>query len=264
MALFSYTYKLLKRFDMFHLAAYTSTALANTANTDIAALFDGILTIQNSHFILNQDMQLQLAAAMSVSLVRARLNSGTLRQINPSYVRPVSVATLPPTDPNVMDLRANPLTLSGREELQVEATSTQTGTEVFTALLALSPGPLQPAPRGNIIIARATSTTAAVANSWTQVAVTLETGLPVGEYAIVGGEYHATNAIAFRLTLDNQYWRPGFQGHATTGLRPHFAQLWGGLGEWGRFTNFSLPRFEVLNNSTDNSHTFYLHLIKTR
>jgi len=248
---------------MFHLGAYTLATFQNTANTDIPALQDGILVIQNNHFILPRDMKLYLAAAMSASLTRARLNSGTIRQINPAYIRPTAVTLLPPTDPNVMDLRDNPMVLAGAEEIQLEATGTSTVNEVLTGLIAISPG-ITPMPQGNITTVRATSTTAAVANVWTPVQLTFETGLPVGEYAVVGCDYVATNALAFRLTFDNQFWRPGWQGMATTGLRPHYAQLWGGMGEWGRFTNYSLPRMEVLNNSTDSTHTFFLQVIKTR
>lgn len=246
---------------MFHLAAW-SKLIDNTANTDVTPVTDDILPIQNSHFVLPQDMQLVAAWAASATLSRARLNSGSLRQVNPPYFRPLNVAALPANDPNLVELAHRPFTLKGQEELILEATSgVAMGTERSTFLAWMMPN-FDPAPQGDTYFIRFTSTTAAVANVWTTLAVTFETSLPKGRYAAVGCELQSTNGQAHRLIFDNQIWRPGFLSISSLGNRTHVYDYRQTLGKWGEFTTVSLPRFQVLVNGTDAAHEGYLQCVR--
>jgi hypothetical protein len=246
---------------MHHTAAFVNTALANVANTDIPALSDQILAIQNGHFLPPNDMKLMAVVAASATLLRARLSSPSLRQITQPQVRPINVGTLPVTDPNAQVFFGVTPTVSGLEELAMQATSGVAMTEVFTGLIWLLDRYVPPV-QGQIITLRATSTTAAVANVWSGVAYTLDDQLPNGLYALVGSEVQSANGIAHRWIISNQFFRPGGLSVTALGNRTIAQQYNGAWGEWGRFRNTDLPRLEVLANAADASHTIYPQVVK--
>lgn len=246
---------------MFHTAAYT-IALGSTADTDVTALTDDILAINNSHFTLTQPMGLMAAMAMSATLSRARLASPSMRQIASPWIRPINVLALPGTNANMWLLDHSPFTVPAWEEIQCQATSAiAMGTERFNALVWLSAS-YDPIPNGNIIPLRWTSSTAAVANTWTTLTITFADTIPSGVYAAVFSEQFATNAIAHRWIFSNQIWRPGFPSFATVGLRLPYAISKGQWGTMGRFRSNDLPRVQVLNNSTDATHEGYLCVVR--
>lgn len=246
---------------MYHVAAYTGN-VSTTANTDIAALTDQVLTISNNHFRLVDNMSLVAAVAMSATLQRARLDSPTLRLLGNPYILPPRIGAAPGAEPRVLDLTRYPYALPTREELAMQATSgIAMGNETFTGLIFLSLG-MTPVPPGRIQWIRITSTTAAVANTWTSIAATFETSLPSGYFSVVGVRHQSTNAQAIRLIFPGQVWRPG--GVSVTGLGDRQAPIFidGSLGELGRFVNDNPPQFQVLVNGTDNSHEIYLGLVQ--
>lgn len=246
---------------MFHLAAYTAS-VGQTANTDIAALTDSVLTISNGHFRLTDSMQLLAAYAQSATILRARLDSPTLRLPGNPYIRPVNVGAVPISTPRILDLSSNPIALPPREEIALQLTSgLACGTEVATGLIWVSPGYV-PAPPGKIQWVRITSTTAAVAAKWTNVALTFETSLPSGYWSVVGLNYQATHAIAARLIFPGMVWRPGYLGNAALGDQPMYEAFNGAFGECGRFVNDNPFQIEVLNTTTDNAHEFYVGIVQ--
>lgn len=245
---------------MFHLAAYTAS-IANTTDLDVAALTDDILTIQNSHFVLNQRMSLLAAFAASATLSRAKLASPSMRQIAPPWIRPINVALLPAANPNVWILDYNPFQIPPFEELQMQVTSGVAMTERFTGLIWLA-DQITPVPTGNVIPLRWTSTTAAVANAWTSLAITFADTLPSGIYAMVMSEAQSTNAIAHRWIISNQLYRPGYLSFAALGSRTPYAMARGQFGNMGVFRSNDLPRVQVLANAADAAHEGYLHVVR--
>ena len=246
---------------MFHLAAYVNAALGSTANTDINALSDDILTIQNNHFVMNQPTDLLAAAAMSATLTRVKLASPSMRQIASPYIRPIIVGATPGSNPNVALYYNNPYRLVPFEEIQMQATSGVAMTEVFTGLIWVG-STNTPWPSGNVTPLRFTSSTAAVANAWTSVTITFEDTVPSGIYAMLFSEVHSTNAQAHRWIISYQIERPGFLSTVSTGQREPYAMALGQMGLMGRFRSNDLPRLQVLCNGTDNSHTGYLHVVR--
>jgi len=246
---------------MFHLSAYNAD-LGTVANTDISAVSDEIIAILNGHLLLPQDMSIVAAFAGSATLNRARLNSPTLRQMSPPYIRPFNPALLPQNDPNLAIYVESPLRVRGQEELQIEATSDiAMGTERFAAFVWLQDRE-DPAPIGDPFTIRAVSTTTTVARSWTNIALTFDSQLPAGTYAVVGAEYIGTTAQAFRVIFDNQYLRPGGLGTAILGNRTHKYFYNGRLGRWGNFRTFSLPRVEALTDTAIAVHTIYFQVVR--
>lgn len=237
-------------------------ALANVANTDVPAIADGILAVAaNGHFLPQQDYDLIFAYAAAVTLQRTRLVSPSNRQITLPFLRPISAALLPPTDPNVADYRDQPFRLRAMEEFAYESTDSAAGPNNHYVVSGLRTR-FEPVPNGDIFTLTGTSVTAAVASVWTQIAVTWADALPAGMYACVGLDVIATNAIAARCNFENQVERPGCICSVAEANRAHFMFSKGGLGTWGKFRSTRMPNIEVLNNGTDAAHRVYMDLVR--
>lgn len=246
---------------MFHTCAYAATLAAGT-DLDVSAVVDDILTIQNSHFVLSKQLNLIAALAMSATLSRAKLASPSMRQIASPYIRPINVAALPGSDTNIWLLEDYPFVIPPFEEIQAQVTEAAGTTEPSCVVIWLSDG-IQPMPAGNVIPLRWTSSTAAVANSWTTLTITFADTLPSGIYTIVDSDHFSTNARAHRWIISNQLYRPGMPSFASVGQRRPYALSMGQFGVFGQFRSNDLPRPQVLVNGTDASHEGYLKVIRT-
>jgi hypothetical protein len=244
----------------FHLCAFTES-IGNLTNEDIAALNDDVLAISNGHFLPQRDYDVAFAALLGPNMDRGRLVSPTNRQITLPFVRPINVAALPATDPNMADYRDTPFRLAGLEEFALEVSTNAAGPSRITGLVGIMDR-LDPVPAGNVFTMRGTSTTAAVANAWTTIVVTWADILPAGVYAIVGMEVQSTNGQAARLILENWPWRPGGVSVNALGNRTHWMFYKGGLGSWGRFRSTRMPIVQVLANAADAAHEIYLDIVR--
>lgn len=246
---------------MLHLAAFTAL-IDNTANTVVTPLQDDILTIANNRFQMPFDCQLLLGCVMAATLNRARLNYAQLRAVTPEYLRPIEAAVIPSDLPSVAEFWDRPFNFPLAAQLALEATSdVAMGTERFTGLIWLSTG-IDPVPVGDVYWARFTSTTAAVANAWTSLAITLEQDLPPGRWWLVGSELQSTNAIAHRWILPGQVWRPGSLSITALGNQTHPAFYNRRLGIYGSFQSDLLPTCQVLANAANAAHTGWMQLVR--
>lgn len=244
---------------MYHTLAWTGSVVTATT-TDLAPLADGIIQVQNSHFLPPQDMSAFWAIAYGTNLQRAQINTPRLRQRTPIYIRPIQPTLIGASNANSAEYDRNPQRFRGQEEIQINVTQNAGANQQITVVMGLGDN-LIAVPPGDVYIARATSTTALVANTWTQITYTMEQNLPAGRYAVVLIEYQSTNAQAIRANFDNQYWRPGCPGMAALGNRLPYWMYEYSLGVWGYFYTYSLPRIELLANGADAAHELYIHLI---
>lgn len=245
---------------MFHTLAFRTTSFETTANTKVNAVSDDQISIRNNNFFLPDRARLLYAFAGSGDLVRSRLVTPTWRVISPIQIRPINGAILPASPPPIGDYRASPMSVPAEQELSMESTD-GTGTTTAVGVVGLQFA-FNAAPAGDVYTIRATSSTAAVAGSWTNVALTFDDDLPPGRYHLLGLNYVATNAIAARALLSGQNWRPGCVGAATATQLQHPMFSKGGLGSWGIFDNTVMPQVEVFNNSTDSTHTLFFDVIR--
>lgn len=245
---------------MWHLAAFTASHGAVT-DTQTPALTDDILAIQNGNFVPEVDFDLGFAYAGGLLLDRMRLGAPSIRQITPSFIRPVNLGDNPIADPNVANYLANPFRVRALEEIGVQSTTTGIGPSRVTGLLGLFRG-IDPIPRGNVWCMRGTSATAAVANTWTTVAVTWADNLPTGRYGLVALEMHSATGIACRAILENETLRPGFLAALLATNRGPSFNLDGSCGLAGRFSSNRIPIPQVLCSAADAAQTFYLHLVR--
>lgn len=246
---------------MFHLFAYDDT-ITNTANDQITALNDQIVAIVNSNFQFNQDVYIPAFMVLGSGVNTARLSSPTLRQITQPQLYPIHPTLVPTTDPNYVDYLTRPLQVRGGEELQLQVTGSSTANTHVTGLgWALTS--VDPVPAKDQITIIGTSTTACVANTWTDVVVTWTDQIPSGVYTAISSRHVAANAQAHRWIFDNEYWRPGYSSDSAFGSRQPLFMPPAVMGTMGQFRNTSMPRLQVLSNSTDNSHTVFLKIART-
>ena len=248
---------------MFHLLGY-HVLLGTTADTVVPAINDGIFTLQNNGFQPQRNVEALFAYAGSATLDRAKIVSPSNRQITTPYIRPIQESLNPGDDPNVADFSKNPFTLRGLEVVTIEATSDiAMGTEDCFAFIGVQ-DQHTPAPQGNIFTLRGTSTTATTADVWSNIGeITWEDTLPEGEFAIVGLEVDSANAIAARIIVQNQRYRPGSLSITDSAERGHDMFRKGRLGLWGRFRQTAMPEIEVITEASDNSHVIYMDIIRT-
>lgn len=246
---------------MFHTFAYT-LAIGAVADTDVPALNDDILTIQNSHFVLSQPLRLFGAMVNSPTIIRAKLTSPTLRQIASVYLRGINAVAITGNNPFVYLVYGGGTVLRPFEEIQILATANPGTTERLTALMFAGNQVDQP-PVGDLYPVRFTGTTAAVANAWTTITIATTDVLPSGVYTMLQSEHFSTNAIGHRWIFSNQTWRPGFPSTTANTNRLPDQLIVNQFGVMGQFRSNDLPRLQVLCNSTDNSHEGYMWVMRT-
>jgi hypothetical protein len=255
-----YTPGLLERFMSYHLTAWSSSNAAGPA--EVVPVPDGIMTISNAHILPQQDASLIFAAGMSALLLRVQIVTATLRQITSPFITPLIGAAVPGSTINISDYRRRPLLLKRLEEIQLLATNSGAGPSQTTVLAGLAFGGIAPAPNGTPFTLRGVSTTAAVANAWSQITITWQDVLPMGVYSVVGMRHISTNGQGARIIFEGQYYRPGVISQAADVNQFHPMFMKGEIGEFGRFDYFHMPNVEVLCNGADAAHTVYLDIVK--
>lgn len=246
---------------MFHLAAYNQSYNSAVEN-DLTPVQDDVLLIQNGHFVSQYDRYLLWAAAMGVTLSRARVITPALRQITTPFIRPIELLATPGSLPGLADYRRNPILLKGLEEIQINTVQGSGGAEREIVLVGLTRTFAPQLPQGTIYAMRGTSVMASVANAWTSLAVTWQDTLPAGSYACVGLEAVGATEVAARMIFEDQIDRPGCLGGALVGNKPAHQFIDGAFGVWGQFTMNRMPTIQVLNTAVVSVHELYLYFIR--
>jgi len=243
----------------FHMVGWSATGVANT-DVDMTPVTDGLMVIQNGHFLPQNDMFILAAGVFGLTQTSARLVSPTLRQITTPFIRPLDNAANPGNLAGYARYNLNPFRIKGLEELSLVMKNTSTA--VVKAAAALSKTPMLPAAQGNIFTMQGTGTTTLTALGWTSVAITWQDSLPAGVYQCVGLAALSATCIAARLTFENQWERPGcFGASGVTVQEPRLFQK-GELGVFGNFNSYRLPGVEFFAVSADTAETVYLDFIK--
>ena len=246
---------------MHHTCAY-GQSVASTAETDIAALSDGVLVIQNSHFLPQRPTSVLYAAFCALLGVRARLSSPTLSLITSPYIRDISLAVDFGNPQILSDYTNDPLKLAPLEELQLLAANSAATAGQSLGVIGLDWGQV-PQPAGNVLTIRGTAAATLVANAWTQLGtITWQNTIPTGQYACVGAEAFSAGGKAFRITFENQVPRPGGLATLLETNRTHPIFRMGNLGTWGTFHNYAMPTFEMISASADTAEVVYMDIVK--
>jgi len=184
-----------------------------------------------------------------------------------AILHPIRVGgVLPTLDVPRVFVPTTPIELTPNEELSVKVSVGGTANEDIYALASFQVATLPAVPAGEFKIVRATGSTTLVKGEWTSVKVTPDVSLEAGEYALVGFIAISANAIACRVIIPGQVWRPGlpaFPGTETQALSAstEYFKLFTPY-EMGRFDHLHIPEFQFLANGADTSEIIYMYLVK--
>jgi hypothetical protein len=191
---------------MHHTCAFGAT-VASAVETDIAALADGAMVIQNGHFLPQRPTDICYAAFCALLGVTARLSTPTLANVTTPYIRDISLAVDFGNPQILADYSADMLHLEGLEELSLLAKNSAATSGLSLGILGLMIQAI-PQPAGRIYTLRGTGVGALVINAWTNAGtLTWQNQLPTGKYAVVGAEAFSAGGKAFRLIFENQVWK---------------------------------------------------------
>lgn len=245
-----------------HTAAYSSSVTNGSTNAAINAINDNVFKIGSQNgFVLQEDMMLLSAWSLVNNGTAYRLSSPKFAQFGYIQVVPIGSAVDVTSGLLVASWPYRPPTFRNQEEVTAFCDTGGTAAKQETLVVSFSNG-VDPIPPGEELTIKFTSTTSAVANSWTLLTITLSQTLPEGRYAMLSSELFSTTAQAHRWTFWNQFYRPGLPSSTAQsnvqfpGVRDYRQGL------MGQFSNVTLPNLEVLCNSTDNSHTGFMRAIK--
>jgi hypothetical protein len=248
--------------NVFHLAAYFAALGVNAADSDVAALSDQALTIQNNHFIFPRPLSVIWAYYIAASATRAKIQSPKTRIIADPYIRPIERGSLPGSRPSIADYSNRPIDLNQLDEIRILGSNNLgAATEPSYAFLGLQET-FEPAPQGTLTTLRATTVVTTVTRQWTFAALVFDQTLPAGRYAVVGMDAYATNLIAARLAFVAGGWRPGVICSQSVGqtVGDYFRR--GNYGLFGRFDSTAQPSVEFLSEGAATNPEVYLDLIK--
>ncbi len=228
-----------------------------------AALADQHLTIDGDGIIVPNDLTNIVAAYVGgPELTRAQLQSPSIRAFVDAELSPLGAAEEPGDPPEIVDLRRAPIVLEPDEELELHMAFDGAGAEQGTGLVFLADGPISPIDVPGARTVRATSSTAAVARTWTNVAITLGETLPAGRYAIVGLLPVSATMVAARLVVPGSGVRPGAlgiddeQGHGGASMFRN-----GNFGVMAEFDHNRQPTVDILCTTTDGTQVFLLDIV---
>lgn len=209
-----------------------------------------------------------IAAAVGIEDVaanRARLVAPSLRELASFQLTPTNSATAGAVEPGspqrIVDLRENPLKLIAGEQLNLESFANPAAAQIQWGVVWLADAVPAPA-KGRMFTVRATSATAAVAGTWTNVALTFDEDLPRGRYAVAGLFPISAGMIAARLNFVGGGYTPGVLGADLAQDLQHPMFRYGGLGILGEFEDIEPPTIDVLAVSADATQEFFLDLIQ--
>lgn len=245
----------------FHLLGW-SESQDSAVLVNAAALPDQALQVNGDQIIVPNDLtQLIFYYALGPNATRAWIVSPSLRRMYNEEIFPLDLAAIATDQSLVVDHSQSPLILDAGEPLEAWMAEGAAGASRVTILAALADG--LPVPQsGDFHTIRVTSSTAAVANVWSNVTLTFNDVLPSGMYAVVGGMMQSANMQAWRLVFKGGSYRPGAPGVSTIGLRHNRLFRNGNLGVWGTFENLTPPSMDVLCNGADAAFMGVLDLVQ--
>lgn len=245
---------------MFHVLAYQVNAGVNDANVNMSAAVDATFPVSaNNNYIFTVPLDVHFAAAFGASILRARFNVPHLNSIFQPHLTGINRSVTVPSPFRMDDFSDYPMRLPTNEEIQIqESGNLGAGNEreqVF--LIVRPPGANRNVPRGiQRQVVRATAAVVRAANAWgTDGALTFETALRGGWYAIAGVLLQESGSMAFRLNLPRAPYYgghklfPGFFGLTNINDVGPQKDLWNQLGLWGYFHSFEPPTVNVFSTA---------------
>ena len=254
----------------FHLGGFLEDIDGAGAFVNLTALEDDRLFNQGDDIRVPPLNRIVAVAAGIDNVVagRVRLDSATLDAVVRQEITPLNLAAgdVEPASPQaIQKMLANPWTLGVDEILTCQILSNPGAVADQWCLLWFADGPIAPIGAGDIFTVRATGGTTVIARAWTSVNITLDEGLPPGDYAIVGMRPQGATCIAARVVFrTGDFWRPGALGVDLVGDLQDDIFRYGKMGIWGEFPFTQIPAIEFLCDVADTAQIVHLDLIRLR
>ena len=233
---------------MHHTLAFFNTTAGTLTNSDSAAVFDGWATIQNGHFIMNEDMYLCMAASFADTVTDCQLNLPHWRFVSQPQIRPVIQTWDGPEAINPYMLEPKSLKVWQIDELQALVSTSGTATNGVLTALWLTPSNFNyNAPAGDVYPVAFGASGSAGTGEWGRMNINFTQSLPAGQYAVGGMDVVASSAQLARLRFQDYEMLPGtWVRNGATGTNPRQFRNFR-LGEWGRFKQTAQPTLEVFS-----------------
>lgn len=249
---------------MFTVGGWTAS-VDQAAMAAIAGIPDPHLTISGNDLrVPGWANKLMGVYAQGVNITQAQLVSPSLRAFAPFDVEPIDRGAATPSSPNLyVDLYGHEWEFVVDESINFLASEDAAGASRLCGFVFLTDGNY-PQASGEIITVRATSATALVAFTWTNVPLTFANVLPAGTYSIVGMRAESAGMLAARLVLPGYGYRPGCLGQIATNKVQDVENRfrYGNAGVWGTFRNTVPPTVDAFSATADATQTYWLDLIK--
>lgn len=246
---------------MFTLAGFSSSH-ASTAMLIVNAVADPHLTVIANRLVVPPDLSKVVGMyANGTDIARAQVAAPSTRAFLNPEISPVDVGAAPSAIDRFLDYRFTPIELAPNEQVEVDAANAAAGANIDRAFLWLADGPIQPVS-GDVRSTRITAAITAVAEGWTNGAITFADQLPAGRYQVVGARVISATLQAFRLVFPGYAWRPGGVGAVNAQNVEPPEQRFGNFGVWGEFQHNAPPTLDILCSAADAAQSGVLDLIK--
>lgn len=247
---------------MFTLVAFFEN-VDNATLGNIAALRDTKYTTTGDDIRVPPKFVNMIGAyALGDTTTRARLSSPSLLKKAPMEIDPIDPSTEPVSRPPFIDMIDNPHKLTEAEALNAFTTNSGAAAVDQTVAVWLADSKISPIKDKEIFTIRATGTQTAVADTWTNGTMTLDSDLDPGTYALVGAKAFGATMILCRFIFTTDDARPGCIAHDTNEDIDAEIFRHGRLGEWGRFPHDTPPKFEIFCAAADTAQTFALDIMR--
>lgn len=249
-----------------HTLAFTKLDAAAATDEDIPAVTDNVVTVQNGHYIVQEDMNLLAAYHRNAGAVNAKLQTAALRRVAVPSIQPVNVNAAPITLPPMVFFPPAKLTIPAIDEIAWLASNSGAGAVRAVGLLWLNTRSHNfNVPTGDMFSIRFTATITGTLVTWTGGSISFETSLPAGRYSVIGLQVIGANTECARLVFLGGGYRPGVivRPAVSNYMWDHFQQ--GAAGVFGEFESTAMPNLEVFQTTAGaQTYTGFMDLVKIR
>lgn len=260
--------------SLFQVLAYFITA-NNGLLTDGIAVPDTSFSARGgaggaNHWIFSEPYDLHAMVAASATPTQAQLFDATLNAINIPQIYPLIAGIVPPSNPNIMDLRHMPIPLPMNEEIAMQISAGAGGAEPSYGLIWIKPsagfGPSYPIPAPSLtmprVFANVTTTAVLTAGTWSPFTnITFTNPLKGGAYQVNGAWWIVPFSLAYKhnfvkapLYQGRKLFPGSYTENARNNVPLRFGSQW--MGPHGRFNNFELPQVSFLGTTNTASTTY--------
>lgn len=242
-----------------HAYLYRSSVAAGAAFTSLTAIPFTFDTLTNNKILQAWDGELVMSTLFGVNMSQARIVTPLIQKTALIHLTPFGIAATAGNNPNTCDMQDFPVALRQNENIDIQCSSSDAGAQTYNAILQVG-NRQYPQPAGPSYNIHATGATTLGAGAWTRVPLTFDDNLPAQLYSIIGMQALSATGILSRLNVPNLQYAPGVPTITSIANRMFWSQYDTTFGEWGRFTNTTVPALEQFSTAADTAQQVWLRI----